>query len=90
MSETKWLKTDGRGCLLVPAGLFRAAGIAGDEPVHVTASEHGEHGIEILSRQAALKRANEIARQFVPEGASLVDELIAERRREASLENDDA
>jgi hypothetical protein len=43
-----------------------------------------EDGIEILSRRAALKRAHSIARQFVPEGVSLVDELIAERRREAA------
>jgi vacuolar-type H+-ATPase subunit H len=31
-------------------------------------------------------RAQAIVRQFVPEGVSLADELIAERRREAERE----
>jgi hypothetical protein len=33
--------------------------------------------------RAALRRAHAIARQFVPDGVSLADELIAERWREA-------
>jgi bifunctional DNA-binding transcriptional regulator/antitoxin component of YhaV-PrlF toxin-antitoxin module len=79
-----WVRIDALGRLQIPAGLMKAAGLAGDEPVHVGASEDG---IEILSRRAALRRAHDIARQFVPEGVSLVDELIAERRREAEREN---
>lgn len=75
-----WVKLDALGRLQIPAGLLKVAGLAGDEPVYVSASEEG---IEILSRRAALKRAHDIARQFVPEGVSLADELIAERRREA-------
>ncbi len=76
-----WVRIDALGRLQIPAGLMKAAGLAGDEPVHVRASEDG---IEVLSRRAALRRAHDIARQFVPEGVSLVDELIAERRHEAS------
>jgi hypothetical protein len=80
-----WVGIDALGRLQIPAALLKAAGIAGDEPVHVSASEHG---IEIRSRRAALRRAHEIAKQFLPDGVSLVDELIAERRREAGREND--
>jgi bifunctional DNA-binding transcriptional regulator/antitoxin component of YhaV-PrlF toxin-antitoxin module len=79
-----WVMIDTLGRLQIPADVMKAARVAGDEPVCVRANEDG---IEILSRRAALKRAHEIARQFVPEGASLADDLIAERRREAVLEN---
>ena len=78
-----WVGIDALGRLQVPAALMTAAGISGDEPVHVRASGDG---IEILSRRAALKRAHAIARQFVPDGVSLVDDLIAERRREVDRE----
>ncbi len=80
-----WVRVDATGRIQIPLDVMRAAGLAGDEPVHVRASKDG---IEILSRRGALKRAHEIARQFVPDGTSLVDELIAERRREAGRENE--
>ncbi|KAB2876028.1 MAG: hypothetical protein F9K43_01765 [Bauldia sp.] len=80
-----WLRIDALGRLQVPPDLLRAGGIAGDESVYVRA---GADGIEILSRRAALKRAHEIAKRFVPDGASLVEELIAERRRAASFEDE--
>ena len=35
---------------------------------------------------AAVKRAQSLVRQFVPEGVSLADELIAERRAAAEVE----
>ena len=79
-----WVRIDALGRLQIPASLMKTAGISGDEPVHVKASEDG---IEILSRRGALKRAHAIAKQFVPDGVSLVDELIAERRREAGRED---
>lgn len=76
-----WVAIDALGRLQIPSALTKAAGIVGDEPVYVRASLNG---IEILSRRAALKRAHDIARRFVPDGASLVEDLIAERRREAA------
>ena len=45
-----------------------------------------EDGLHIQSRAQAIKRAQAIVRKYVPEGVSLVDELIAERRREAKRE----
>ena len=78
-----WVDVDALGRLQIPAGLMKAAGINGDEPVHVSVNEGR---LEIRSRRAALRRAHEIAEQFVPPGTSLADELIAERRREAGRE----
>ena len=37
-------------------------------------------------RAMAIKRAQEIVARYVPEGRSLADELIAERRAEAARE----
>jgi hypothetical protein len=42
--------------------------------------------LRLATRREAIKRAQRLLRQYVPEGVSLVDELIAERRREAALE----
>jgi hypothetical protein len=81
----RWVRIDAAGWLQLPVDLMKVAGLAGDEPVHVRA---GKDGIEVLSRRSALERAHQIASQFVPDGTSLVDELIAERRREASKENE--
>lgn len=38
------------------------------------------------TRRAAIRRIQEELRQFIPEGVSLVDELIADRRAEAARE----
>lgn len=43
-------------------------------------------GLLISTRARALARAQALVSQFVPEGRSLVDELIAERRAEAAKE----
>ena len=80
-----WVQIDPVGRLAIPGHLLKAAGISAGGPVHVMA---GEDGIEILSREAALKRAQAIAQRFVPDGVSVVDELIAERRREAEREGE--
>lgn len=39
--------------------------------------------IRLVTVQRAVRRAQEIVRRYVPEGVSLSDELIVERRREA-------
>lgn len=45
--------------------------------------------IALLTPKAAMRRAQEIVRQFVPDDVSLVDELIEDRRREARRESYD-
>ncbi|GAA6616220.1 hypothetical protein NUACC26_020200 [Scytonema sp. NUACC26] len=42
--------------------------------------------VRICTLKQAIKRAQEIVRRYVPEGRSLSDELITERRQESLRE----
>lgn len=71
------------GRIVIPVEYRQALGLqVGDEVI--VRMEDGE--IRIFTLRQALKRAQEIVRRYIPEGRSLVDELIAERRREAENE----
>lgn len=67
--------------LVIPASFRRELGIAVGDTVIVEVAD-GE--LRVRSRNAALAHARRMMPQLVPEGVSLVDELIAERRAEAS------
>jgi hypothetical protein len=43
--------------------------------------------LRLLSKEAAIRKAQELVRQYIPEGVSLVDQLIEERRAEAARES---
>jgi hypothetical protein len=45
-----------------------------------------DNELRVYTQREGIRRAREIVRSFVPEGVSLVDELIAERREEAARE----
>jgi AbrB family looped-hinge helix DNA binding protein len=75
------LGPDGR--VVIPASIREALGLK-EGDVLFARLEGGE--IKLLTPEAAMRRAQAIVRQFVPEGVSLVDELIADRRREAARE----
>jgi bifunctional DNA-binding transcriptional regulator/antitoxin component of YhaV-PrlF toxin-antitoxin module len=72
---------DGR--VIIPAQALAELGVKADENVSASVVK-GEVVLDTLD--AAIKRAQAYYRQFIPEGVSLVDELIAERRAEASRE----
>jgi bifunctional DNA-binding transcriptional regulator/antitoxin component of YhaV-PrlF toxin-antitoxin module len=78
------LETDGR--VAIPQEFWRAAGLEENDSVMV--SIEGEV-ICLMSLPASIRRAQEYVRRLVPEGVSLVDELLAERRDEARREDDD-
>ena len=80
-----WLTVSDDGELKIPLALLKRAGLEPGARAHVRL---GEEGLEVLSEAAALRRASRIARAYVPEGMSLVDDLIAERRREAGLKQE--
>ena len=71
------------GRLVVPAKLRKALQIeAGDEVV--LRLENGS--LRLIPLQQAVNLAQETLRRYVPEGVSLVDELIQARRAEAKGE----
>src|SRR3954463_1788077 len=71
------------GRIVIPAEYRKALGLHEGDTVTMRL-EAGE--IRVYSFEEGLRRAQALVREFVPEGVSLVDELVAERRREAALE----
>ncbi len=71
------------GKLVIPAAMRRELGIATGDTVVVDVTD-GE--LRVRTLPAAIARARAILRRHVPEGVSLVDELIADRRHEADDE----
>lgn len=79
MVESK-TKLGANGRIVLPAAFRRALGVAeGDELVLILEDD----GLRILSLSAAIRRAQSLVRRYVPEGARLSDELLADRRVEA-------
>ena len=71
------------GRIVLPAEFRKAMGIKpGDEVI--LAFKDGE--VRVFTRQTAIKRAQAMLRQYIPEGRNLSDELIQERRAEAAKE----
>jgi AbrB family looped-hinge helix DNA binding protein len=68
------------GKLIIPAAFRRKLGIDTGDTVVL---EMEEDGLHVRSLSSAVRRAQEIVREFVPDEVSLADELIAERRVEA-------
>ena len=71
------------GKLVIPAAMRRELGIATGDTVVIEVAD-GE--LRVRSLPAAIARAQAILRRYVPEGVSLADELVADRRREAERE----
>ncbi len=75
------------GRIVVPAALRKAMGLkVGDEIL--LRLEGGE--ARLYTREQAIRRAQELVRRYVPEGESLVDELLEDRRREVEQEEAEA
>ena len=68
------------GKLIIPAAFRRKLGIDTGDTVVL---ELGEDGLHVRSLSSAVRRAQEIVREFVPDDVRLADDLIAERRVEA-------
>jgi AbrB family looped-hinge helix DNA binding protein len=73
------IREDGR--LVIPAKYRKALGLKpGDEVVLVLEEDE----IRVVSTRQAIARAQAMVRQYIPAGRSLSQELIRERREEAS------
>ena len=69
------------GRLIVPAAIRKEMGL--EKGGVVVMELHGDE-LRVRPARSALKRLREALRGTVAEGVSVVDELIAERRREAA------
>ena len=77
------VRVDSDLSIVVPSTLSEALGLkVGD--VLFAQVENGE--IHLLTPAAVARRAQAIVRQSVPEGVSIVDELLEDRRREVEAE----
>ncbi len=77
------LRIEPGGRVVIPEALLRALDLKVGDPVILEAD--GDE-LRLRSLRRAIAEIQALVRQYVPEGVSLVDELIADRRREAELE----
>ena len=83
-SDNSWVtRVSAGGRVVVPSRFRRSLGIKKGDELVITL-EDGE--IRMRSREQARKRAQELVSQLIPKKVSLARELIAERRKAASLE----
>jgi len=78
-----WTTVGKGGAVQLPAAFLAALGV--EEGDHVQLSCVGDT-VRILGRRAALQELQKQVRSYVPEGVSLVDELLVERKAEAARE----
>ncbi len=71
------------GRLLLPAELRSELGIREGDTLM---AELVDGELRLMSQATAVKRAQEMVRQWIPAGSNVVDDFIAERRREARKE----
>lgn len=79
-----WTTVRKGGSVDLPVAFLEALGLGEGDQVQL-ALKGGT--VRISSRGAALREVQELVRARVPEGVSLADELIAERRAEAAKED---
>lgn len=81
-AETR-MRVNENGRVVIPASFRKALGInVGDEVVLRIEDDE----LRITTQQHRIHRAQRRARQYVKPGTSLVDELLAERRKAARNE----
>jgi len=79
---TAQLEKSGR--ILIPAPVRRKLALREGSQVIVKVNEKG--GLNVESRSQALARIQSKLRKYIPEGALVSDQLIADRRAEAARE----
>jgi hypothetical protein len=72
------------GSVVLPAIITQALALKGGDVLFMRIHD-GE--IRLLTRKAVTRRVQALAREFVPPGINLVDELLADRRREVEAES---
>jgi bifunctional DNA-binding transcriptional regulator/antitoxin component of YhaV-PrlF toxin-antitoxin module len=82
-----WVEIDPQGRVQLPEHMLETLGMRDGSRVMIRLKEDR---LEIVSQKTAWSDIHKLIREKVPEGVSLVDELIAERRREAQRELEEA
>lgn len=72
------------GSVVIPASITKTLALKAGDVLFVRIHD-GE--IHLLTRAAVTRRVQALAREFVPPGVSLVDELLEDRRREVEAES---
>ena len=80
-----FIRVGADGNAIVPAKMIDAMARPGD--ILFVRVHDGE--VLLLTREAVTRRVQALAREFVPDGVSLVDELLEDRRREVEAEQRD-
>ncbi len=70
------------GHLVIPANISKEAGIESSQPYVIRVEGNS---LVIEHQQKNLDRIRAIVRRYVPEGISLSEELIADRRQETAI-----
>lgn len=78
-----WSKLGPGGRIVIPAVYRDALGLREGDDVQLRFEDEEIH---ILPKDVVARRVQDIVAKYVPEGVSLVDELIEERKREAEFE----
>ncbi len=78
------IKIEADGTIQIPAQFLEQSDFEAGQIIEIEVEKKSLH--VSLSAKERIKRAQARIRQYIPEGISLVDELIADRRHEA--END--
>ncbi len=81
--EKQAVKIGPGGSIVIPANLREKLDVKPGDTVWL---EEDNGRVQISSVRQAIRHVQALVRQYVPEGVSLVDELIAERRAEAERE----
>lgn len=71
------------GRIVIPVRMRNAVGAKVGDSVTLSLEENSIH---ITTQKDALQRLQELVRRHVPEGVSLADEMIRDRREEAARE----
>ena len=83
MNQEARLRINENGRVVIPAAFRKALGIKAGDRVILTMQDDE---LRIMTVKRRIQRAQERVRKYIKPGRSLVDELIADRRREARNE----
>jgi len=78
------LRVDNQGRVMLPSWWRKKEGVDPSTELCVAVTEDGALVVE--TREQGLRRARALLRKYIPEGVSLSNELIADRRAEAERE----